>query len=138
MSREIKSFDLKINGHQVDMTFPHPDETQITKLKNAIKEEQMSATGIRSNYALSRFNINDVRIQHAYNALKEATSASPSGTPLDVPKGLSSAAIAASRFFTRKLVEGGKRRKNIKYKTKKMKYKKYKKNKNRKTIVKMK
>ena len=133
-SGEVKSFDLKIDGHEINITFTNPDEIQINNLKKAIEEEQKSATGTKSNYALSRFNIDDVRIQKATDLIKDITSLGPSPPP-DVSKGLAGAAIAASRFFAKKLagVAGGsgKRRRNVKYKTKKMKYK------NRKTRVKM-
>jgi hypothetical protein len=142
-------FDLKIKGHLTEMVFPNPNEHELENLHRAITPAD--------TYELTRFHIYDIDPQEIKNSVKKITSVDvekkkevsttpplpppsntlPSSKP-DISKGLSSAAIAASRFFTRKLVEGGKRRKNIKYKTKKMKYKKYKKNKNRKTIVKMK
>jgi len=137
-SGEVKSFDLKIDGHEINITFTNPDETQISNLKKAIEEEQKSATGTKSNYALSRFNIDDVRIQKATDLIKDLTSLGPS-KPTDVSKGVAGTALAATKFFVKRLagVSGGsgKRRRNVKYKTKKMKYKKI--INNRKTTVKM-
>jgi hypothetical protein len=69
-----------------------------------------------------------------------STSSPPSNTPsseIDISKGLDNAAVGASKFLAKQFMSGGKRRKNIKYKTKKMKYKKNKKKNNRKTRVKM-
>ena len=139
ISGAVSDFDAKIVGHQVNMTFPNPDRTQIENLEKAIKGELLSATGSKSNYLLTRFNITDIRIQNAYEALKYATSRGDSN-PSDTGKTVANVAITAVKagaksVFNRLFMAGGKRRKNIKYKTKKMKYKK---NKNRKTRVRMK
>jgi hypothetical protein len=150
----ILHFDLKIMGHLTNMVFPTPNEHEVDNLDRAIIDEKKSNIGQQiSNYYLTRFHVHDVRTQTAYNILKNATmtsedlekkeensSKSPpsSNTPTpDFSKYASNAAIATTRFISQSLVGGGKRRKNIKYKTKKMKYKKYKKYKNRKTRVKM-
>lgn len=148
----ILHFDLKIMGHLTNMVFPTPNEHEVDNLDRAIMDEKKSNIGQQiSNYYLTRFHIHDLRKQTAYNILKNATMTSedlekkdvsttpppPSNTPsskFDISKGLANAAVGASKFLAGKLVSGGKRRKNIKYKTKKMKYKKYK---NRKTRVKM-
>ena len=138
ISGAVSDFDAKIVGHQVNMTFPNPDRTQIENLEKAIKGELLSATGSKSNYLLTRFNITDIRVQNAYNLVKGLTSRGDS-TPSDhgntVAKLATSAVKAGAKSLLNLFKGGGKRRKNIKYKTKKMKYKK---NKNRKTRVRMK
>jgi hypothetical protein len=148
-------FDLKIMGHLTNMVFPTPNEHEVDNLDRAIMDEQKSNIGQQiSNYYLTRFHVHDFRAQTAYNILKNATMTSedlekkdvsttpspPSNTPsskIDISKGVANAAIATTRFIAKSLVGSGKRRRNVKYKTKKMKYKKNKKNKNRKTRVKM-
>ena len=117
------------------MTFLNPDRTQIENLEKAIKGELSSATGSKSNYLLTRFNITDIRVQNAYNLVKGLTSRGDS-KPSDHGKTLANLLTSAAKYGAKRLFTGGgKRRKNIKYKTKKMKYKK---NKNRKTRVRMK
>ena len=127
---------LKIKGREVNITFPNPDQTQIQNLENAIEKEKKNATGAFSDYALHRFNIDDVSVDRIKNFVKNVTSVGPS-KPIDVSKGVASTAISAAKLVVNKLVGSGKRRRNVKHKTKKMKCKKCKKNNNRKTKVKM-
>jgi hypothetical protein len=152
---KILHFDLKIMGHLTNMVFPRPNEHEVDNLDRAIIDEKKSNIGQQiSNYYLTRFHVYDLRTQTAYNMLKKVTMTSedlekkkdvsttppPSNTPsskFDISKGVANAAIGASKFITESLVGSGKRRRNVKYKTKKMKYKKYKKKNNRKTRVKM-
>lgn len=152
---EILHFDLKIMGHLTNMVFPTPNEHEVDNLDRAIMDEQKSNIGQQiSNYYLTRFHVHEFRAQTAYNILKNATMTSedlekkdvsttpspPSNTPsskIDISKGVANAAIATTRFIAKSLVGSGKRRRNIKYKTKKMKYKKNKKKNNRKTRVKI-
>jgi len=143
---KILHFDLKIKGHLTEMVFPKPNEHELENLRRAITPPD--------TYDLTRFYIYDIDPQEIKNTVKKMTSADvekkevsttpsppppsntlPSSKP-DISKVATNLAIGASKFLTGQLV-GGKRRKNIKYKTKKMKHRKYKKNKNRKTRVKM-
>jgi hypothetical protein len=139
----ILHFDLKIKGHLTEMVFPNPNEHELENLHRAITPAD--------TYELTRFHIYDIDPQEIKNSVKKITSVDvekkkevsttpplppPSNTPsskFDISKGVANAAIGASKF----IAGSGKRRRNVKYKTKKMKYKKYKKNKNRKTRVKM-
>jgi hypothetical protein len=135
ISGDVSPFDMKILGHQMNMTFPNPEKKEIENLEKAIKGELSSATGAKSNYLLTRFNITDIRVQNAYNLVKGLTSRGDS-KPSDPGKIVATAATSAAKVGAKSLfnlfTRGGKRRKNIKYKTKKIKYKK---NKNRKTRV---
>lgn len=148
---EILHFDLKIMGHLTEMVFPRPNEHEVDNLNRAIMDEKKSNIGQQeSDYYVTRFHVHDIRSQTAYNVFKNATmtsedlekkdvSTTPSNTPssnIDTSKNVANAAIATTRFISQSFLGSGKRRRNIKYKTKKMKYKKYKKKNNRKTRVK--
>lgn len=145
---KILHFDLKIMGHLTEMVFPTPNEHEVDNLNRAIMDEQKS--NISNNYYVTRFYVHDIQSQTAYNVFKNATMTSedlekkdvsttpspPSNTSYDISKYVANAAMGASKIFSGQLVHGGKRRRNVKYKTKKMKYKKYNKYKNMKTRVK--
>lgn len=150
----ILHFDLKIMGHLTNMVFPTPNEDEVDNLARAIMDEKKSNIDQQiSNYYLTRFHVHDLRTQTAYNMLKNATMTSedlekkkeismsspspPPSSKFDISKVVTNAAVGTSKLLAKQLVAGGKRRKNIKYKTKKMKYKKNKKKNNRKTRVKM-
>lgn len=119
----LQSFDLKINGHETEMTFPDPDQTQIQRLAEAIEAEKKSVSGKGTDYSLHRFNVNDVNQQKLYNILKKITS---DGSPVnknDIGDKTSSVLTGAARSLTKSLLVNGGKRKNMKYTMNKIKIK---------------
>ena len=121
---ELKSFELKINGNETEMTFPEPDVTQIKKLYDAIENEKKSIGGKGNNYYLSRFNVDDVNEKKLYQLMKNISAVRDGSSSMDkrdtVIKTLGSGLTFATKSFAKSFVEGGKR-KSVRYTMNKIK-----------------
>jgi len=119
----LQSFDLKIDGHETNMTFPDPDQTQIQRLADAIEAEKKSVSGKGTDYSLHRFNVNDVNQQKLYNILKKITSDGSPVNKIDIGDKTRSALTGAARSVAKSLLVNGGKRKNMKYTMNKIKIK---------------